>query len=100
MILNVTPAQLTETAREIYSPSDYRHAPTQIFIDHYHGHPATTFLRAAFPNRFTVAAAAKLELLRDLLLEKFGAADVVLCVYYQPLDRDEMVRHSIDIADR
>lgn len=100
MYLNITPDELRDAAHAIYGPCQYRHAPSQIFFDHFDGLPRTTFIRAAFPEKFTAAGAAKLNVLVDLLEERHGPFNVVVCVYYHELDRDDLARHSIAIADR
>lgn len=100
MYLNITPDELRDAAHVIYGPCQYRHAPSQIFFDHFEGRPATTFLRAAFPEKFTAAGAAKLKVLVDLLEERHGPADVCVCVYFHEMDKDDLARHSIMIADR
>lgn len=99
MILDITPEQLTEACRQVYAPGGYDHAPAQLFIEHYAND--TTFLRATFPEKFTHAAACKLDQLRGNLLSVYGAkANVVFCIYYARMDPEDLARHALAIADR
>ena len=96
-VLDITPEQLTEACRSIYAASGYQHAPAQLFIEHYNGD--TTFLRASFPEKFTHAAACKLDQLRTKLLSIYGAkANLTFVIYYDRLDPMTMAAHAADIA--
>lgn len=99
MILDITPEQLREAAREVYEPGKYKHAPAQIFIDHAWGD--VTYLRVSFPEKFTYACAGKLDALKAVLLGRHGCeADVVFCIYYDTIDAERMARHTIAISGR
>lgn len=100
MILSITPDELRDACRVIYEPGGYSHAPAQVFFDHFAGDPSTTFVRVSFPEKFTNAAACKLEALRECLVSRHGQADVVFCVYYSLMDSNDMARHAVDIANR
>lgn len=99
MILDITAEQMTDACRTIYAPGRYEHAPAQVFYDHAWGR--ATYIRCSFPDKFTHAAATKLDQLRALLKGSHGVdADVVICVYYDRLDPDALARHAIALADR
>lgn len=100
MILAITPEELQEACRVIYGPDGYKDVPAQIFYDHFAGHPSTTFIRVSFPSGFRVSDLTKLEKLRALLEQLHGNASVVFCLYYNLMDRQDMERHTIDIATR
>jgi hypothetical protein len=54
----------------------------------------------SFPEKFQYRALTNLEKLRDVLISRHGQANVVFCVYYNLMDRDDLSRHSIEIATR
>jgi hypothetical protein len=98
-ILNITAEQLKQACAGVYGPL-YEHAPAQMYYDHFYGHPHTTFIWASFPEKFTHAAACKLDQLRTKLKTQYGLeADVVFCCYYQLMDTDDMVRHAVRISE-
>lgn len=97
MILEITPEQLRSACQDVYGPSNYKHAPAQIFIDHAWGR--VTYLRMSFPERFTYASACKLDVLRDVLLRRYGQnAKVVFCIYYGVIGY-EIAARAAAIAD-
>jgi hypothetical protein len=100
MYLAITPDELRDACRVVYEPEAYKHAPAQIFFDHFVGVPLTTFVRVSFPEKFQYRALSNLEKLRDVLISRHGQANVVFCVYYNLMDRDDLSRHSIEIATR
>lgn len=98
MILRITPEQLRDACSEVYSPEKFEHAPAQVFIDHAWG--TATFLRVSFPEKFTHAAACKLDALRKLLVQRHEPkATVVFCVYLDTIDATEMYQRSVAIED-
>lgn len=98
MILDITPQQLADVCREVYEPTAYKHAPAQVMLDHYVGD--TTFLRVSFPERFTAAAACKLDSLRSKLRRRYNPdAKIVFCVYFDMIDIAKIARHSLAIED-
>lgn len=100
-ILDITAEQLGEVCRDVYAPSGYRDAPTQIYLDHWEASPPTTFLRVAFPERFTDKALQRLSRLRKALVKRHNeCANVVVCIYLQEIDAMDMARHSIMMRDR
>lgn len=99
MILDVTPEQIASACRTVYEPSGWQHAPAQVLMDHFAND--TTFLRVSFPERFSHAAATKLDRLRSTLKSLYGnKANVVFVIYYDRVDPDEMALHSARIALR
>jgi hypothetical protein len=100
VILDITPDELRDACRAVYEPEAYKHAPAQLFYDHFVGVPPTTFVRVSFPEKFQYRALTDLEKLRDVLTTRHGQANVVFCVYYHLMDQRDLERHTIDIAWR
>jgi hypothetical protein len=100
-MLTMTVEQLVDACREVYEPGEYAHAPDQVFFDQFEvGHPPTTFFRIAFAEKFTHAAACKLDALRDLLQHRHGPGDAVFVIYFTIQDAAALARHTLAIADR
>lgn len=98
MTLDITPERLTEICRELYGPTQYAHAPAQLLLDSAWGR--VTYLRCSFPEKFTHAAAAKLDQLRRILKDRYGPAYIVFVVYFETIDVKEAARRSLALADR
>jgi hypothetical protein len=98
-MIDITGEDLATACRDVYG-NWLEHAPRQVFIDQFKGEPATTFLRASFPEKFTHAAACKLDRLRKLLHDRHGDGNIVFVCYYAEIDPLEMARRSIEMADR
>lgn len=101
MIADLTAEQIRDACDEVYRGDDYRHAPAQVFLDQFDGDPPTTFLRVAFPRRFTDKAARMLVMLGELLQHRHGEhSNLVFVIYFKRLDPHSLARHSIAICDR
>lgn len=98
-MIDITGEDLAAACRDVYG-GWHEHAPKQVFIDQFRGQPDTTFLRASFPEKFTHAAACKLDRLRKLLHDRHGDGNIVFVIYMAMIDPEDMARRSISIADR
>jgi hypothetical protein len=96
--LKIDADTLRQVAREVYEPTRYADAPSEIYLDHAWGE--WTFLRCSFPAKITNRCFDQLEVLRSTLVALAGGADLTLVVYFNAIDREAMARHSVRLEDR
>ena len=98
-ILDVTIEQVIDVCRTVYEPSSYANAPAQLFLEHLANE--ATYLRASFPDKFSQESAEQLARVKWTLLSLYGRrADVVVVIYQDLLDAEELARRSVEIAAR
>ncbi len=102
MIADLTAEQLQDACSYVYAPGKWKHAPAQVFLDQFaEADPPTTILRCSFPDKFTNAAAVKLELLRQVLVDRHGPdANIVFVAYFEWLKADRLAMYSVAMNDR